>query len=463
MITTTRVKLPRFGAEPQRPTIPITVYQARLAAAVDRLRRARLDALVVYGDREHFANLAYLTGFDPRFEEALLVLDARGGRTLLVGNECLGYLPDPRLGCVVVLFQEFSLLGQPRQDSRPLRRIFRDCGIGRGTRIGCAGWKYFDGRLVAGGARALEVPSYLADTLRQLVGPAGRVVNATALFMDPVDGLRVINEPDQIAAFEEASIVTSTGVHAAIRSLAEGVAEWDLERCYDSRGLPLSCHRMVNFGERVKRGLGSPSGARARHGEPFMMGFGVTGALTCRAGMIARRAADLPAATRTFYPRLAANYFHVVATWYEQVRVGAVAGDVYAAVQRRRDNRLYRFAVNPGHYIHLDEWVHSPFVPRSPIVLRSGMALQMDIIPVSAGPFCYSNAEDGIVLADDHLQAELAAQYPAAMERIRRRRAFMRETLGIRVHESVLPLSNIPGWLPPYALAPETAFVKRRR
>lgn len=26
------------------------------------------DALLVYVDREHFANLAYLTGFDPRFE-----------------------------------------------------------------------------------------------------------------------------------------------------------------------------------------------------------------------------------------------------------------------------------------------------------------------------------------------------------------------------------------------------------
>ncbi|HZS93019.1 MAG TPA: hypothetical protein VFE42_36710 [Chloroflexota bacterium] len=36
------------------------------------------DALLVYVDREHFANLAYLTGFDPRFEEALLILKPRG-------------------------------------------------------------------------------------------------------------------------------------------------------------------------------------------------------------------------------------------------------------------------------------------------------------------------------------------------------------------------------------------------
>ena len=36
---------------------------------------AGMDALVVYGDREHSANIAYLTGYDPRFEGALLVRD----------------------------------------------------------------------------------------------------------------------------------------------------------------------------------------------------------------------------------------------------------------------------------------------------------------------------------------------------------------------------------------------------
>src|SRR5436190_13917665 len=48
---------------------------------------------LIYGDREHCANLLSLTGFDPRFEEALLIV--RPGETplLLVGNECESYLP----------------------------------------------------------------------------------------------------------------------------------------------------------------------------------------------------------------------------------------------------------------------------------------------------------------------------------------------------------------------------------
>ena len=36
-----------------------------------RMDERGLDQLVVYADREHSANLSYLTGFDPRFEEAL--------------------------------------------------------------------------------------------------------------------------------------------------------------------------------------------------------------------------------------------------------------------------------------------------------------------------------------------------------------------------------------------------------
>jgi hypothetical protein len=150
----------------------------------------------------------------------------------------------------------------------------------------------------------------------------------------------------------------------------------------------------------------------------------------------------------------------VVAAWYEAVKVDALAGDVFRAVERARDKRLYGFAVNPGHYLHLDEWVHSPFAAGNRISLRSGMMIQMDIIPVSRGPFCCINAEDGIVLADESLRAELERRYPRMWTRIGRRRRFMREALGIRIDDSVLPLSNIPAWLPPCAMDLKSVFVK---
>ena len=75
-VITAKVKLPSFGRSAACPELPAQVYRDRLAKAIERLRFAQLDTLVVYGDREPAANLEYLTGFDPRFEEALLLLSA---------------------------------------------------------------------------------------------------------------------------------------------------------------------------------------------------------------------------------------------------------------------------------------------------------------------------------------------------------------------------------------------------
>lgn len=461
MTKLTHVELLNHVQADSLPELPVAIYEARLKAAYDRTNGAKLDILVIYGDREHCANMAYLTGLDPRFEEALLLLSNDGRRKLLVGNECMGYLPDAALGLDVELFQEFSLMGQPRDKSRPLRTILQDFGLKPGVTVGCVGWKYFEGTLVAGNSATLEIPSYLADLLRDLCADRSRVTNATALFMHPQTGLRIHNEPEQIAQFEFAAGVSSAGVIALLQHLQPGVREQDLEKYLDSCGLPLSCHRMISFGEKAKRGLASPGSNQAKRGDTYTTALGVAGALTSRAGAIARNASELPPPQADVYPRLAANYFSVTAAWYEALAIGARAQDVFHTVNTVRDPQLFEFAVNPGHYLHLDEWVHSPFTPDSKVILDSGMVLQMDIIPVSKGPFCYANAEDGVFLADATLQAALAARFPDCWMRLLARREWMRQTLGIRLHETVFPLADTTGWFAPYALDLTQAFVKQ--
>jgi hypothetical protein len=461
MIQLTDIALPSFGVEPHLPDLPVAEYGRRLDDIVRRMGERSIDVLIVYADREHAANLEFLTGFEPRFEEALLLVAENGDRLLLVGNECTSYLPDDRLGIPFELLQELSLLGQPRGDSRPLRRIAREFGVGRGVRVGCVGWKYFGATLGEPSETAIEIPSYIVDVVRDLTGDESLVTNANALFMDPDTGARVENCSSQLARFEYAAIRTSEGVRAAVEHLRPDVEEQEVERHFYPAGLTLSCHSMVSFGEKAKRGLSSPSARVARLGDTFAMAFGLKGALNARAGAVARGPDDLSAELRQFYPAFAANYFDVVSTWYEHVKVGACAGDVFAAVEARRDSTLYRLAVNPGHYLHLDEWVHSPFASGSRTMLRSGAALQMDIIPIAAGPFCYINAEDGIALADEALRTEIKSRFPAIWSRIQARRAFMTHALGIRLDESVLPFSNTPGWLPPYALAPGRVFSKK--
>jgi len=457
----TTVELPVFGQSWERPSISVTEYRQRIAALLQRMERSGLDIVVVYGDREHRANMAYLTGFDPRFEEALLVLSASGRPLLIVGNECMGYLPDEGIGCDVALFQPFSLMGQPRDDSRPLREILAQGGVAEGTRVGCVGWKYlYREDLLPAGEGAIEIPSYIVDTLREMVGAGCAVTNAGALLMDVEDGLRVSNSVDQIACYEYAATRTSESTLNVLRAIAPGVSECELEKLLIGDGLTLSCHRMIGFGEKARRGLASPSDNRAQLGDAFTIGFGLEGALSSRAGVVAEDPEALSGALQTFYPAYVANYFDVVVGWYEALDIGVRAGAVYDRAESLRDDALSAFAVNPGHYLHLDEWVHSPFYAGSEIPLRSGMALQMDIIPVSKGPFCYSNAEDGIVLADAALRSELAERYPQLWARVQARRAFMLDAIGIDLAESVLPLSNTPAWLAPYAMDLSKAMVK---
>ena len=132
----------------------------------------------MYADREHSANLSYLTGFDPRFEEAVLVVGPTGEPAILVGNECYGMAGAAPLAMRRHLFQDLSLPSQPRDRSRPCAEILADEGIGPGSRVGSIGWKTYADRAT------MEVPAFLVDVLRRSVGPTGTVENANDLLID---------------------------------------------------------------------------------------------------------------------------------------------------------------------------------------------------------------------------------------------------------------------------------------
>ena len=98
--------------------------------------------------------------------------------------------------------------------------------------------------------------------------------------------------------------------------------------------------------------------------------------------------------------------------------------------------------------------------PDSATELESGMALQVDIIPATGTEYFTTNIEDGVVLADEELRRRWATFNPASWRRIEARRAFMRDRLGIAISDDVLPLSNIPAYLPPFLLKPEMVLTK---
>jgi hypothetical protein len=169
-----------------RPPFSLAEAEARLAALRAAMAAAGHAALVIYGDREHAANLHWLTGFDPRFEEAVMVVTA-GMPCLMAGNECLSYTVVSPLVAAGVVRTGFA----PACRCPVSQGEASACGTGwpgghpSGATVGAVGWKWYGADELPPGADpglALDIPAFLADPLRDL---AGRVENATALFMHP--------------------------------------------------------------------------------------------------------------------------------------------------------------------------------------------------------------------------------------------------------------------------------------
>jgi hypothetical protein len=452
---------PEFGTGERPPAASLKEFQSRIDAAKLAMESRRLTHLVVYGDREHFANLAYLTGFDPRFEEALLVIPPRETPVLLVGNECEAYLSVSPLFTAGQLrserFQSFSLLNQPRGSSRPLDQIFRELGITRASSVGCVGWKYFSAAEHPLGHRAIDLPAYIADTLREIAAPEN-VVNATDILMHPDHGLRTFCSPAEVAYFEYTSILASEGMRRIIFGLRDGMSDHEAAQLASYNGEPLGCHLTFATGQNRHGGLASPAGARIQRRDFISMNVCFWGANTCRAGWAASSAADLPQMARDYVTEFAGVYFEAMSQWFALLRIGETGDALNEVIRRSLPFEKFGIFLNPGHLIHLDEWLSSPIFQGSQIRIHSGTVMQADVIPSSSTYFS-TRMEDGIVIADKDLQGKLRAQYPDCFSRCVRRREFMQNTLGIEVTDEVLPLSNMPAIVPPYFFSPNQILV----
>lgn len=449
------ISLPKFDLPHDQPEISQAEYEKRIEMARLRAEKAGLDFLVVYGDREHFANMAYLTGHDPRFEEALLIISSRGDRpALILGNEGMGYSELVSIDVERKLYQGFGLLGQNRSKSPRLEPVLKECGIQPGVRVGLAGWKYVTYEESDDPDHWLEVPAFIVDTLCTLTGSANLVTNATAMFMNPVDGLRIHNSVDQLAAFEFGASYCSQAVRNAIEHIRPGMTELEAVQHMGLNGLPASMHLNLSSGPRAHLGLPSPSSRTIQQGDPFFVALGLRGGLTARAGFVVANQSELPSESADYIDYLVKPYFAAAVTWYERLGIGVTGGELQAAVDETLAGRGIQIALNPGHLIHLEEWLHSPVYPGSEIRLQSGTLIQCDIIPVVEPRYHTVNIEDTVALADQSLQDQLATSYPELWQRVQARRAFMQDVLGIQLKPEVLPFSNMAAMLQPFTLNP---------
>lgn len=427
------------------------VYSDRLKRLCAAMKSAGLDAVLLYADREHGGNFGYITGFEPRFEEACLAVHADCSAWVLLGNECLKMHAYSRIPVKPVHVPYFSLPNQPMEGEMTMADCLRAAGFIPGMKIGLMGWKVFTSRL-ADGSRMFDVPHFIAEAAAEAAGSMENLVNAASLMMAPDAGLRAVYGAEEIAQYEFAASLASHRVWKVLEQVEVGKTEYELADNLAAYAQPLSCYSMCATGDRFTNAVVFPRNKKVALGDKFTVSMGLRGGLTCRAGYVASSEDDLPENVRDYVDALAKPYFAASATWYSTIAPGVTGGEVYAAVDAVLPKAKYGWQLNPGHLTAMEEWLSSPIEKDSTIPLRSGMILQMDIIPRLA-PYGGVSAEDGAAIADADLRAELQKRFPETWTRMQRRRDYIINTLGIALDESVLTMSDTVGYLRPLLLA----------
>ncbi|MGN1388176.1 MAG: M24 family metallopeptidase [Bulleidia sp.] len=422
--------------------------QMRKQKVLQQMHIRNLDTLVVYGDLEHGGNFEYLTGFLPRFEEALLVLHADGRAYLLLGNENLNKCGKSRIAAEPVLCSYFSLPDQPMQSSRNLEEILAETELH--GRVGVAGWK----KLPEG---MYDLPAYLLTALEHLCGKEN-LCNAIGLFLG-ADGVRVTNCADEIAHYEFYASLAGDAMLDAMDALRPGVSEMEIGTKLNRLGQDHNIVTIASFGERFIRANMYPSDHRLSAGEPISLTAGFRCGCSSRASAAVSSRNELPEGQKDYFEKLCVPYFRAIAVWLERIHAGMSGGDLYELMEQVLPKEKYHWKLNPGHLTAEEEWLCSPVYKNSQELLRSGMILQTDVIPSLPG-YPGISAESTCVLADQNLREEITREFPDLYARMMNRRRYMKEVQGISLNEDVLPMCSSLAYMRPYALSHQAAVIE---
>lgn len=447
-------------APPKRDSslVPVQLSDETIAQRKEKLLSAMagagLEQLVIYGDVEHGGNFEYLVGYYTRFEEGLLVIRADGEMTLVLGNENLNKASKSRVPAKSVHVPMFSLPNQPTDDV-PMARRLEEAGLEKGKPTGVVGWKMFT-NLGGDNEKLFDLPAFIMDALREAVGEE-YLTNAARLFIGE-NGVRTVNNANEIAHYEFAAALASDCMLDAMDAMEEGVSEMTLGDKLDRYGQHGSVVTIAASGPRFVKGNMYPTENRVKVGDTISLTVGYRGGLSSRAGYAVKEPAQLPQGSRDYLERVAAPYFNCYAHWLSAIRIGMTGDELYALVEKVLPQEEYHWGLCPGHLTAEEEWMSSPIYKGSKETLKSGMMLQVDIIPSVPG-YGGVSAESTVALADEALRGQIQKEYPDLWKRIEERRTYLEETLGIPLPPELLPMCSTVAYLRPFLLNKDRALV----
>ncbi|MBO0961025.1 aminopeptidase P family N-terminal domain-containing protein [Neobacillus sp. MM2021_6] len=446
----------KFNDQP--PVLSDQTLSERKEKLLTAMKEKGVDLIFIYADREHGANFEYFTGFIPRFEEALVAIDATGASTLFLGNENGKLATYSRLEADLVHVPHFSLPNQPMDNHKSFKDIIGDAIHFGGKNIGVVGWKVFTSR-VEENQQLFDVPYFIVDALQQLAREhSAKVMNGSALLMGENGGIRTINNADEIHYYEFGSSLASDCVLDALHHLEIGQTETELASFLSRFGQPHNVTTICATGDRFTNAVLYPRKKEVALGDRFSITTGYKGGLASRSGYVVTKTEELPNEVQDYLARVAIPYYAAVVAWLENIKIGMTGGQLYDVMETVLPKEDYHWHLNPGHFTADEEWLSSPVYPESSTVLKSGMVFQIDIIP-SVPNYGGASAETGIALADEALRNEIANTYPELWDRFVKRRMYMEQELHIQLQPEVLPLADTVGYFRPYLLNKEEALL----
>lgn len=450
------VQLPKTFSEVDPVYLTETTMEQRKNKVLELMKEDHFDSLVIYADKEHGSNFEYLTGFIPRFEEGLLVLKKSGQASFILGNENLKMSKFARIQGDLYHYPLFSLANQPMENEKSLVSILNEIDFSDDKKVGLVGWKMFTSSQYDNSA-IFDIPHFIVEAFRNMRTKEAEIVNAAYLFIRGDKGARTTNNANEIAHYEYGANLSSTSMLNAMNAVEIGVKESYLGNLLNAHGQTNNVVTIAATGERFEKANLYPTSKQVSLGDRLSLTTGYKGGLSSRAGFVVESAEQLPNNQHDYIEKVAIPYFKTVVYWLENIRMGMYGGDFYKMIEEVYPKEEFHWHLNPGHLVADEEWMSSPIYPSSRETLKSGMMLQIDIIPSITG-YGGVSAEECIALADEELRSQIKNEYPDLWERIEKRRNYIQQELGIILPEHVLPLSNLVAYLRPFFLNKSAAL-----
>ena len=162
-----KIKEPKVFYDVPPVTLTETTLNNRKQNILSSMQAENYDTLIIYADKEHGSNFEYFTGFFPRFEEGLLVIDQQHKATLILGNENLKMCQHSRIEADLIHYPQFSLPNQPMDNEKNLTEIFKQLGLSDRNKIGLIGWKLFTTQNEAP-SELFDMPYFIVDALKKI-------------------------------------------------------------------------------------------------------------------------------------------------------------------------------------------------------------------------------------------------------------------------------------------------------